>query len=94
MTTDHPDQADFDLVASAHAVLLAWDASISELADAVSNLSGSLADWLRAHDLRQCDGCGRITDANDSPVWVNGLCTGCDPSLDPPTDAAMRAGGQ
>lgn len=92
MADTDPTEREMGLATSAHAVLLAWNSSMHELAEAVSNLGGSLADWLQANDLRMCDGCGHITDAGDSPDWVNGLCTDCDPSLDPPVDAAVQAG--
>jgi hypothetical protein len=31
--------------------------------------------------LRECDECGRVTDAGDKPDWVNGVCERCDPTL-------------
>ena len=31
--------------------------------------------------LRDCDECGRVTDAGEYPDWVNGVCEECDPSI-------------
>lgn len=31
--------------------------------------------------LRECDECGRITDAGEAPDWPNGVCERCDPSI-------------
>lgn len=30
---------------------------------------------------RECDECGRITDAGDWPDWINGVCEDCDPTI-------------
>lgn len=30
-------------------------------------------------DIRECDTCGRQTDAGEWPDWVNGSCEFCDP---------------
>lgn len=32
-------------------------------------------------DERECDKCGRITDAGEYPDWINGVCEYCDPSI-------------
>lgn len=32
-------------------------------------------------DVRQCDECGRVTDAGEWPDWINGVCERCDPSI-------------
>lgn len=32
-------------------------------------------------DERECDRCGRITDAGEYPDWINGVCEYCDPSI-------------
>jgi hypothetical protein len=32
-------------------------------------------------DERECDRCGRITDAGVFPDWINGVCEDCDPSI-------------
>lgn len=78
---------EMDLATSAHAVLMAWEHG--DLAEAVRNLGGALADWLQVHDLRQCDGCGKITNAGDSPDWINGECEECDPSLLDPCNCQL-----
>lgn len=36
--------------------------------------------WLE-DDLRECDQCGRITDAGEWPDWINGKCEECDPDI-------------
>ena len=39
-------------------------------------LSGEMAEgW------RECDDCGRTTDAGAWPDWVNGSCEDCDPDI-------------
>lgn len=30
---------------------------------------------------RECDECGRVTDAGEFPDWVNGVCEDCDPTI-------------
>lgn len=32
-------------------------------------------------DLRECDECGRVTDAGEFPDWINGVCEHCDPTI-------------
>lgn len=90
-----PTEREMDLAASAHAVLLGWNSSFAELGEAVRELGQSLSDWLQAKELRMCDGCGKITNAGDSPDWVNGECEDCDPSIqddDTEADSTIQPG--
>lgn len=82
-------EQDVDLATAANNVLVGWNASFAELGEAIRELGTALSDWLEANDLRQCDNCSRITQAGDSPDWVNGKCEDCDPSL--LDDAAVDA---
>lgn len=33
------------------------------------------------NDVRECDTCGRKTDAGEYPDWINGECEDCDPTI-------------
>lgn len=46
----------------------------------MNNIDSFYEDGL-GEDERECDECGRITDAGDYPDWINGVCEHCDPSI-------------
>lgn len=46
-----------------------------ELADRIDALREEL------EGLRNCDKCGRVTDAGEFPDWVDGTCELCDPEV-------------
>lgn len=41
-------------------------------------------------DLRECDECGRVTEAGEFPDWVNGKCEDCDPDIWDHPDNVVR----
>lgn len=42
--------------------------------------AGYFGVWL-VDGLRECDECGRVTDAGEYPDWPDGVCETCDPGV-------------